>query len=194
MDALKEVAVYLLNTLGSLYMMVVIVRFLLQLARADFYNPISQFVVKATNPLVLPLRRVIPGFGGFDWATLLVALLLQALLISLILGFNGRLDLLSVSLVAWSLIGLAAAITKLFFFTIIVSIVFSWIAPGSNHPVLALLHQINEPMLSPLRRLLPAMGGLDLSPILAFLMINVIDILLRHAAVATHMPLRPLFM
>ena len=94
MGAMTEVAAYLVNTLASLYLIIVIMRFLLQLARADFYNPISQFVVKASDPLVKPLRRVIPGFGGIDLSTLVLALGLQFLVINLLvalkIGLIGR--------------------------------------------------------------------------------------------------------
>lgn len=190
MNALIDVAAYLLGTLGSLYLMVVILRFLLQVARADFYNPISQFIVKATNPFVLPLRKVIPGFAGLDMASLVLALLVQVLLMYIftLLIFQGVPQFVSALL--WSLIGLASAITKLYLFTIIVSIIFSWVAPGSSHPALLLLHQVNEPVLAPFRRLLPPMGGLDLSPILVFLLINVINILLQHASASTGLPMQ----
>ncbi len=188
MGAMVEIAAYLINTIMSLYLIVVLLRLLLQVARADFYNPISQFVVRATDPLVRPLRRIIPGFGGIDLATLILALIIQFIIINLLYMLLGGAMPNPVSAVVWSLIGVAAAIVKIYFFSILVAIIFSWIAPGSSHPALALLNQINEPVMAPVRKLLPPMGGLDLSPILVFILINVFTILLNHAAIATGLP------
>ena len=188
MGALTEVAAYLVNTLLSLYLIVVLLRFLLQVARADFYNPISQFVVKVTNPLVKPLRRWIPGLAGLDLATLLLALLVQFVAIMLLFlivtgGFPNPLSAL-----LWSLIGVTATILKVYLFSIMISIIFSWLAPQSSHPALRLLHQLNEPVMAPFRRLLPPMGGLDFSPILVLISIQVCSILVNHAALATGLP------
>ena len=148
MGAMAEVTAYLVNTVMSLYLVIVLMRVLLQVARADFYNPISQFVVKVTDPLVRPLRRVIPGLGGLDLATLLLALLIQFATINILYIVLGGMFPNPASALAWSLIGIAATLTKIFFFSILASIIFSWIAPGSQHPALALLHQINEPVMA----------------------------------------------
>lgn len=188
MGAMVEVAAYLVNTVMSVYLVIVLMRVLLQVARADFYNPICQFVVKVTDPLVRPLRRIIPGLGGLDLATLLLALIIQFATINLLyIILAGALPNAGSALV-WSVIGVVATITKIYFFSILASIIFSWIAPGSQHPALALLHQINEPVMAPIRKVLPPMGGLDLSPILVFIVINVLNIFLNHAAAATGMP------
>ncbi|ROR98931.1 YggT family protein [Sinobacterium caligoides] len=188
MGALAEVLSYLITTLVSFYLILVILRFLLQLARADFYNPISQFIVKATNPPLKPMRRIIPSIAGLDTASLVLALLVQAAGIALLLFISYRVIVNPTSLLIWSLLGLATAFTKLFFFTIIATIVCSWLAPQSRHPALMLLHQINEPVMAPFRRLLPSMGGLDLSPILVFMVIHVLEILIHNGAHASGMP------
>jgi YggT family protein len=188
MGAMTEVAAYLVNTLASLYLILVILRFLLQVARADFYNPISQFVVKATDPLVKPLRKLIPGYGGLDLATLALALGLQFLVINLLCAINYHTLPNPLQALIWTIIGVAATVVKIYFFAILASIIFSWVAPSSNHPALALLRQVNEPVMAPIRKLLPPMGGLDLSPILVFIIINVINILLTNAAIASGLP------
>lgn len=188
MGALTEVAAYLVNTLMSLYLIIVLLRLLLQVARADFYNPICQFVVKATDPLVRPLRRIIPGLAGIDLASLVLALLIQFVAINLLFFILGGGLPNPISALIWSLIGVAASIVKIYFFSILASIIFSWIAPASHHPALVLLHQLNEPVMAPVRKILPPMGGLDLSPILVFILINVFNILLNHAALASGMP------
>jgi YggT family protein len=188
MGAMVEVAAYLVNTVMSLYLIVVLLRVLLQVARADFYNPICQFVVKATDPLVRPMRRLIPSLAGLDLATLLLALVIQFVTINLLYIILGGIFPNALSALVWSLLGIAATIVKIYFFAILASIIFSWIAPASQHPALVLLHQLNEPVMAPVRKILPPMGGLDLSPILVFIMINILDILLDHAALASGMP------
>ena len=190
MTTFAEVLRYLIQTAFGIYIFAVLLRLLLQLARADFYNPISQFVVKLSNPLVLPLRRVIPSIGRLDSATVLLALVLQFLATVIVLALLGvpfgTPNPLIV--IAWSAVGVLSLVVKVYFFAILAMIIFSWIAPHSHHPALALLHQLTEPAMAPLRRLLPPMGGLDLSPILAFIAINVLEIVLRGLASWLGMP------
>jgi YggT family protein len=182
MNALSEILGYLVQTLLSLYLLTMLLRFVLQLVRADFYNPICQFLVKVTNPLVIPLRRVLPGFGGLDMASLVLALLLQLAGIVALLLING-LGLPNILLLLlWSVIGLLGLLVNIYFFALLAMIILSWVAPGSNHPAIYLLHQITEPVMAPFRKALPAMGGMDFSPILVFILINVIQIALRHMA------------
>jgi YggT family protein len=182
MNALSEISGYLVQTLLSLYLLTMVLRFVLQLVRADFYNPICQFLVKVTNPLVIPLRRVLPGFGGLDMASLVLALLLQLAGIVALLLING-LGLPNILLLLlWSVIGLIGLLVNIYFFALLAMIILSWVAPGSNHPAIYLLHQITEPVMAPFRKALPAMGGMDFSPILVFILINVIQIALRHMA------------
>lgn len=182
MSAVNEILVYLIQTLLSLFLLAVLLRFLLQLVRADFYNPISQFLVKLTNPLIVPLRKVIPGYAGLDLASLLLALVLQFLGIIMLLLING-VGLPSVGLlIVWSLLGLVGLLVNIYFFALLAMIILSWVAAGSNHPIIFLLHQITEPVMAPFRKALPSMGGMDFSPILVFILINVIQIALRHMA------------
>ncbi len=182
MTALNEIFGYLIQTLLSLYLLAMLLRFLLQLARADFYNPICVFLVKVTNPLVIPLRRVIPGFAGPDMASLLLALLLQLAGIVALLLING-LGLPNILLLlAWSALGIVALLVKIYFFALLAMIILSWIAPQSRNPAVFLLFQITEPVMAPFRKALPPMGGMDFSPILVFILINVIQIALRHMA------------
>ena len=182
MNALNEIFGYLIQTLLSLHLLAMLLRFLLQLVRADFYNPICQFLVKVTNPLVLPLRKVIPGFAGLDMASLVLALLLQlagivALLLINSLGLPNILLLL-----AWSALGVVGLLVNIYFFALLAMIILSWVAPGSSNPAIYLLFQITEPVMAPFRKALPPMGGMDFSPILVFILINVIQIALRHMA------------
>ncbi len=179
---LAQIFISTLQILSTFYLTIVLLRFLLQLARADFYNPISQFVVKATNPVILPLRKFIPGLGGFDLSSLVVAFVLQAIVFILLLLAAGVTAINPLQIIAWSVITLLALITEIYFWAIIAVIILSWVAQGSYHPAILLLHQITEPVMAPFRRILPPMGGLDLSPIFVFLVLNVVNITLDHMA------------
>ncbi len=182
MNALNDILVYLIQTLLGLFLLAMLLRFLLQLVRADFYNPICQFLVKVSNPLVLPLRKVIPGYAGLDLASLLLAVLLQLLAIVAILLLSGNGIPSLPLLLIWSILGVISLLVNIYFFALLAMIILSWVAPGSNHPAIYLLYQITEPVMAPLRKLLPPMGGLDFSPILVFVLINIIQIALRHLA------------
>lgn len=160
--------------------MIILLRFILQYSRADFYNPISQFIAKATNPVLIPLRRVIPGYGGLDVASLVFAILFQVLAIFLKALVAGLVISDIVSLIALSFLLVIGAILKIYFWALLIMIISSWIAPGSTHPALVLVNQICEPVMKPFRKVLPPMGGLDLSPILVFLTLNVVSVVMSH--------------
>ena len=115
MGQLSHAGIYLVQTLVSLYLLAVLLRFFLQLVRADFYNPVSQFVVKVTDPLLRPLRRLIPGFGGVDLAALVLALLVQGVAIALILSLAGAPLPNPLLILLWSLVGLVGLTIKIFF-------------------------------------------------------------------------------
>ena len=148
MSALNEILGYLIQTALSLYMVAMLLRFLLQLVKADFYNPISQFLVKITNPLVIPLRRIIPGIGGLDLASLLLAVLLQVLAIVALMLLNGLGMPNPLLLVVWSILGIVGLLVNIYFFALLAMIILSWVAAGSGNPAIALLHQITEPVMA----------------------------------------------
>jgi YggT family protein len=182
MITIVQILIYLIQTLFSLYLVTVLLRFLLQMTRADFYNPISQFLVKITNPLLLPLRKVIPGYAGLDLASLFLALMLQALGICALLLLTGKSIPGVLPILLWSALGIVGLLVNIYFFAILAMIILSWVAQGKQNPALSLLHQITEPVMAPVRKLLPAMGGMDFSPILIFILINVIQIVLGNLA------------
>lgn len=187
MGALQEIFQFLLETLGSLYLCLVVLRTMLQASGADFYNPISQFVVKATQPPLGILRRAIPRGRRFDPALLVLAMVVQAIVLGGLLVLAGYTPSV-VQLITWSAVGLIGLVVNTYLIAMVIMIVVSWIAPGSHHPAVRLVYQITEPVMAPVRSLLPAMGGLDFSPIVVFIVINVIQISLRHIAVATGLP------
>ena len=189
MTQLSQALLLIIQTLGSLYLLIVLLRFILQLVRADFYNPLSQFIVRATKPLLRPLRRFIPSVGGLDLSSLVLAVLLQMLLMAVVLmlayGSTGNV----LQLLIWAIIGITGLFLNIFFFALIISVILSWVAPGSYNPGAQLVNQICEPLLMPFRKLLPNLGGLDLSPIFAFLALKLIDMLvINNLAAMTHMP------
>lgn len=174
---------YLISTLFDLYAFVVMLRFLMQLTRADYYNPISQFVVKITDPLLIPLRRLIPAVGGHDIAALVlcfIVLLAKFVLLKLIGGvaFSGW----SGTIVAAILgvhreVGIIGTVFDVFFFSILAMVILSWISPGGN-PISGLLHSITSPILTPIQKVMPPMGGFDLSPLVALILIQFVRIVL----------------
>jgi YggT family protein len=178
MDKLAQIAELLITFASSIYITIVIVRFILQLVRADFYNPLSQFIVSATNPLLLPLRKVIPGFFGIDIASIILALLLQMATLTLLvlLKGNGLPPLLP--LLAYSAYELVTLILNIYLFALIVIVIVSWIAPNGHNPAVALLSSITEPLLKPIRNVLPSTGGLDFSVMAALLIIYILKILI----------------
>lgn len=178
MGSLGSVGYLVVNTLGGIYILAVLLRFMLQVARADFYNPFTQAIVRITDPSVRLFRRFIPSVRGMDFASLVLALLAQCIATSLLIVFSGF-TIPSVGLVlSWSSVGLLSFILNIYFWAMIGSIVASFIAPFSKHPALTLLRQLTEPIMEPFRRLLPSMGGLDFSPIFVFMALQIIRILL----------------
>ncbi len=173
--------IYLLDFVFSAYIFIVLTRFVLQLARADFYNPISQFVLKATNPLLKPLRRIIPGYGGLDVASLVLVVLLIILKALVILGIKvgGFPSGIGGQLVLYALRELANVLLDYIFWAVLIRVILSWVAPDPYNPVVRIIVQITEPIMAPVRKLLPPMGGFDLSPLFVLLGIQLLQILFQ---------------
>ncbi|GIX34472.1 MAG: membrane protein [Lysobacteraceae bacterium] len=177
MGYLAQAAALLIEILCGLLAGLFVLRALLQWARANFHNPISQFFYRATNPVLMPLRRVLPPWRGLDLAALLVALVICALKVWLLAALGGML----LGPIASAVLGSAALLDLLlylFFWLILVRVVASFFATDTYHPVFPLLMQLTEPVLAPLRRWLPALGPFDLSPLLATLLILLAQVLL----------------
>ena len=166
------------NTIAGLYLLFVVARFLLQLAKADFYNPISQAVFRATDPVVQIFRSFIPGYKGIDFSSLILAFIVQFIAISVtILLYGGAIPSVGF-IITWSFIGVLNFIILFYYYALIASIVMSFVMMFSGnmnpHPILLLVWQITEPIMAPFRRVIPPMGGLDFSPIFIFLIIGLI--------------------
>jgi YggT family protein len=176
---MKDALIYLVDSLLTLYLYVLVLRFVMQLTRADFRNQIANFVVVVTNPVIMPLRRVFPPIGKVDTASVLAIVLVAAAniaLVSLIAGV-GVLDPFRF---AWLLLFTLVRTFLMFFLgAIIVYAVLSFVVPGGYNPVMALLGNIVEPVLRPFRRLIPPIANIDLSPLWATLIIGVLLRLLQ---------------
>ncbi len=164
-------AVFLVETLFGLYVFALMLRFLLQWQEADFYNPISQFLVKLTHPPLRQLRRFIPSIGRMDTASVVLMLVLQSLDIYLVSSLQQfRISPASLAVAAFA--QLLEVLYDIFFFSILISALLSWFAPGGYNPAISLLHNLTEPLLRGIRRVLPPMGGVDLSPLLALIVLQ----------------------
>ncbi len=164
----------------QLVMLLFIARFLLQASRADFYNPLSQAIVKATDAVCKPIRLLLKPIGNYDIASLLTAWLIAVLYAALTNWLaNGLFNPLALvwAGVIWTLL----EITQFYLFSIFIVIIASFLAQGTYHPVLGLLQQIIDPLMAPFRRIIPPLGPLDLSPMVVILLIFVIQNLLRQA-------------
>lgn len=168
---------FLINTLFSLFITAVMLRFLLALVRADFYNPLSQILVKITNPVLKPMRRLIPGFGGIDIASVLLMLVLQMLALGLITLLRGA-SIHPLGLLIWAMAELLSLLLNIYMFSILIQVILSWISPGTYNPAASLIFSINEPLLAPARRLIPPLSGLDLSPVAVMVGLQLLKMLL----------------
>lgn len=164
-DYLVDPAVFLIDTLFGLYVFALLLRFLFQWVEADYYNPISQFLIKITHPPLRLLRRFIPSIGRIDTASLVLMIGLQMLggyLIFLLKGANTTVAALFV----WTLVQVLDLILNLYFFAIVIRAVLNWVGSGSYNPATSLLNSLTEPLLRASRQLLPPIGGIDLSPLI----------------------------
>ena len=178
----------IINTLFDLYILLVLLRFLLQMLRADFYNPISQFIVRVTTPPLHILRRFIPSIRGQDTASIVLCLILiyvkflilRALEVKAVHIGGVVAPIIGVSyggLLVFCIADLVALTFTVFLVAVIIEVILSWIAPGNYNPVIGLVHKLAEPVLRPVRRVIPPVGGLDLSPLFAVLILIVAKML-----------------
>ena len=188
-SALSDIGMTIVQPLFGLAMLLVAVRFLAQLCGVSGYNPISMTLRRVTNVIVLPLSRLLPSGNRFSPGALLALILIQVAFIALMFGLVGQLDAFNVlQALIWSALGAAGLLVSIIFYSVIAMIVVSFLAPQSSHPAVEFIWELTEPVMAPLRQVLPPMGGLDFSPIILFIALNVIRVSLGHMAVAVGMP------
>lgn len=168
---------YLVGTLIDLYVAAVLLRLLLQWVRADFYNPLCQFLVKATNPVLVPLRRVIPSFKRLDTASVVLMLVLEIIGVWIIQQI-GSVPMSVQQIVAFSATKLIMTLLMTYFFLIIAMVILSWVGQRMRHPVVPLVYQLTEPVLRPFRKIIPPIAGIDLSALFALIAIRFLMLLL----------------
>ena len=169
--------IYLISTLTDLYVTAILLRLLLQWVGADFYNPLSQFLVKVTNPVLVPARLLIPSIGKLDTASVVVMLLLELLQL-VVISLLSQTDFGFQFLLLFAVRKLLIALLLTYFVLIIARVIISWFANQSRHPLIPLIYQLTEPVLRPINKLLPKMGGVDLSPLIALIALRALLLLL----------------
>ncbi len=161
---------FLINALVGLYLLAVMLRVVLQAVRADFFNPICQFLVRVTNPALKPLRRFIPGLMGIDLAGVVLLLAIQTLELLVISWIAGP-PLHFPGILLLAIAELLRLLAYLYVFAIVIFALLSWVNPDPANPVVPLLWRLTNPILAPARQLLPSMGGIDISPMLVIILL-----------------------
>ena len=184
-SALTDIGMTIVQPLFSLAMLLIAVRFLAQLCGVSGYNPVSMTLRRVTNVIVLPLSRLLPSGNRFSPGALVALILIQVVFIALMFTLEGRLDAFNVlQALIWAAIGCASLLINIIFYSVIAMIVVSFLAPQSSNPAVEFIWELTEPVMAPLRRILPPMGGLDFSPIILFIALNVFRVSLGHMAAA----------
>ena len=171
--------VFLISIVFDLYVFIVLARILLAYHRLDFHNPVSRTVVRLTDPLLVPLRRLIPGWAGIDWAAVLLLVGLELVAVTvlhvIVLGAPPTASVLAV----WSLVRAFQALINLLMFVVFVRVLLSWIGPQGYNPAVAVIFGLTEPLMRPVRRRLPPLEGLDLSPMVVLIGLMALRLLSR---------------
>ena len=179
----------IITTLFDLYVLVILLRFMLQLMRADPHNSIARFVIKATTPPLKYLRRFIPSVAGQDASAIVLCLIIiyakfvlldllgtEVVHISNSIAYIGGVGYLG--LVIYSIADLVSLCLSVFLIAILIQVILSWVNPGFYNPVIGIVNTLATPVLRPIQKLIPPVGGIDLSPLFAILMIMVGKLLL----------------
>jgi len=171
MNYLSNATIYLIENLLGLILYIVLIRFWMQWVKANFRNPVGQFIITVTNPIVLPLRRLLPSFGSIDTATVVLAIALAIFKTFTLLAIAGY-SIPVLKLITYSLGAVIESSIYIFMAAIFIQIIASWVNPYSQHPILEIARSIAEPLMAPARRLIPAIAGIDFSPFLVFIFLN----------------------
>jgi YggT family protein len=169
----SNAGVFLINAVFGIYIFAVLLRFLLQLVRADFYNPLCQAIVAVTNPPLRPMRRYIPALRGLDTSSVILLLVLQMIntwLIAMILGAAPSVS----GLIVVALAELLSKTVWTFIGAIIIQVILSWVAQGVYNPVISVIYSLTDPLLRPMRDFVPPLGGLDFSPLIVIILLNLV--------------------
>ncbi len=172
---IADAIVFIVQAIANLYLLVLLLRLWLPVLRADFRNQLAQAILKITSPLVIPMRRIMPSLGRVDTATILVAFVIQYLTILLILLVYGQSSSFA-PIAITAVVNLVFLSLRLFAFAIVIRVILSWISPAGHNPATAIISTLTEPVLGPFRRWIPPIGGLDISPIFAMILLFALSI------------------
>lgn len=181
MNVASNVGFFLIDTLFSIYIALIMIRMLLGVSRADFYNQISQFIVTATNPVIKPMRSIIPSMGRFDTAAIVVMLVLTIVQYSLLTALTGQ-SINVIALIPIAVIKLIELLLNVYIFALIIQAVISWVNPGAHsmqNPIVSVLNSLTGPVVNPIRRVMPPIGMVDLSPMAAIIGLYVLKIIVQ---------------
>ncbi|MDF2867747.1 MAG: integral rane protein [Gammaproteobacteria bacterium] len=173
---LIEAGSFLIGILFDFYLTVLLLRFLLQWIGANYYNPISQFTVKLTDPILKPLRKLIPNRAGIDIAILVTLLVMAVIKNGLLIWLQNQTLPYIVGLILLAIANLLALTCSIFFYTILIRVILSWITPAGYNPALEIIQRITEPLLAPARRYIPPISGIDLSPLIVIILLEFINL------------------
>ena len=184
---MEQALIFIVRTLVDLYIITFVFRIMLQWVRADFRNPLTQFILRITNPLVLPLRRLVPPIGGLDTATLIVVLVMECIVTIVLASMTCGGEANILQLASMTILRVIYLTLRVYLFIILIYVVMSWISPGGANPAAQLMESMARPILKPLRQLIPQIGGLDLSALFTMIGIQALTMLLPIAPVAAAM-------
>ncbi len=176
-EPFSSAALFLINLVFTLYVYILLVRLLLQIQYANYYNPISQLVIKLTNPIVKPLQRILPGIKGIDFAILVPIYILSLLRILIVTYVGYQTFPQIIGMLLWGLTYILDQLADVFFFSLIIGAILSWVQNTQTASVAEVMYLINKPILNPLRRLIPTFSGMDFTPLIGLVLIKLIDIL-----------------
>ncbi len=181
---MQDALIFIIRTLVDLYIITFVLRIIMQWIRADYRNPVTQFIVRITNPLVVPLRRIVPAAGNLDTASLIVVVVLELLVTIALVSLTCSGEPPLVNILALTVLRTIYVMLRLYLFVLLIYVILSWVNPGTFNPVSSLLASIVEPLLRRLRRYVPPIGGLDLSALFALIGIQAMTMLLPIDRVA----------
>ena len=184
---MQDALIFIGRTLIDLYIITFILRMIMQWVRADFRNPLTQFILRVTNPLVIPLRRFVPAIGNLDTASLIVVLLLELIVTIVLVSMTCAGEPMILQIISLTILRTIYLLLRVYLFIILIYVILSWVSPGTYNPAAALLSSIAEPVLRPVRRLIPPIAGLDLSALFTLIGLQAVTMLLPIGRVASTM-------
>ena len=185
LDTIDNAFIFLIETLFNLYILVLMLRMILQWVGAHFYNPVSQFIVKLTNPVVKPLRQILPPLKGVDLASMIILVALEFIKLFLIIWLKTQMLPGPIGLIIMAFGDILGVVLSVFFFAIIISVILSWVSPRQYNPLTEILHLITEPLLRPARKIIPPIAGFDISPIPVLIILQFLTMLIANPLMNT---------